>query len=218
MKENKNRFVWLRELRYTLWFPVYFLIYVAMEKLFPAIHWATQTTLDRFIPFCEWFLIPYCLWYPLLILTAVYLMKRDVPAYRRYMHFLAATFFLSELIWLLFPNGQSLRPAVMPRDNILTAAVAAIYHTDTCTNVFPSVHVVGSIGAMLAVWDCGVLRCDHKRICWAVSILAILICLSTLFIKQHAVLDVVSGLLLSFLVAIPVYRRSPAFHPVLKRA
>lgn len=208
-----------QELCYTLWFPVYLLIYLAMERLFPTIQWATQTPLDRLFPFCEAFVIPYCLWYPLLILVGVYLLRWDVPAYRRYMRFLAATFFLSELVWLLLPNGQALRPAVMPRENLLSALVAMIYSADTCTNVFPSVHVVGAIGAMLAVWDCPKLCQNHRRVCWAVSILTVLICLSTLFIKQHTVLDVLSGVLLSMAVAVPVYQHhlSP-LRLTLKRA
>ena len=213
------RYACLRELRYALWFPVYLIIYLAMEKLIPTIQWATQTPLDTFIPFCEWFVIPYGLWYPLLILIAVYLMRKDIPAYRRYMHFLAATFFLSALVWLLLPNGQSLRPAVMPRDNLLTAVIAAIYSADTCTNVFPSVHVVGSIGAILAVWDCAGLRREHLNVCWAVSILGVCICLSTVFIKQHAALDVVSGVILSAIVAIPVYQHAlPALYFFPKKA
>lgn len=204
----------MRELRYALWFPVYMVMYLAMEKLFPTpIYWS-HTSLDALIPFCEVFVIPYALWYPLLIAVGVYLLRRDVPAYRRYMAFLAATFFLSTLIWFLYPNGQALRPAVMPRDNLLTALVSLIYSVDTCTNVFPSVHVVGSMGALFAVWDCPRLRVRHGNICWGVTVLAVLICLSTVFIKQHAVLDVVSGLALSLLVAVPIYRRSPVFRLV----
>lgn len=219
MVPKHSRYAWLRELRYALWSPVYLLIYLAMEKLVSTIQWATQTPLDTLIPFCEWFVIPYGLWYPLLILVAVYLMRKDIPAYRRYMHFLAATFFLSELVWLLFPNGQSLRPAVMPRDNLLTSVIAAIYSVDTCTNVFPSVHVVGSIGAILAVWDCAGLRRNHRKVLWAVSILGVCICLSTVFIKQHTVLDVVSGVILSVIVAIPVYQHAlPALRFSLKKA
>lgn len=170
-------------------------------------YWATQLPIDAAIPFCEWFVIPYCLWYPLLVAVGLYLLFRDQPAFRRYMAFLALTFFISELIWLLIPNGQDLRPAVMPRENILTALIAGLYRIDTNTNVFPSVHVVGSIGAALAAWDCPSLRC-HKTLCHLTGILAVLICVSTVFIKQHAVLDVLGGLALSLLVAVPVYHRS----------
>lgn len=193
----------------TLWFPVYLLIYVIMEQYIPSSGWATQLPIDHFIPFCEWFLIPYGLWYPLLILLGVYLFVKDKPAFKRYMFFLAATFFISEIIWLMVPNVQHLRPVRMPRDNALTAIISVLYTVDTNTNVFPSVHVVGSLGAILAVWD-SILKKHHPGICWFITGLSILICLSTVFIKQHSVLDVAAGGLLSLLVAAWTYgKRSP---------
>ena len=63
---------------------------------------------------------------------------------------------------------------------------------------------MGSVGAALAVWDSPRLRA-HPLLRWGVPVLAALICISTLFIKQHSVLDVVSGLVLSLLAAIPIY-------------
>lgn len=207
-----RRFPW-RDLQYALWLPVYLLSFALLEHLPTPGYWATQLPLDSCIPFCEWFVIPYCLWYPLLVAVGLYLLLRDRDAFRRYMAFLALTFFISELVWLLIPNGQDLRPAVMPRDNLLTALVANLYRIDTNTNVFPSVHVVGSIGALFAVWDCPTLR-QRKALCHLTLVLAALICVSTLFIKQHALLDVCGGLALSFLVAIPVYRRTLALRPL----
>lgn len=206
----KKIFPW-SEFRYALWFPVYMVIYLAMEKLFPTAIYATHTPLDSLIPFCEVFVIPYSLWYPLLIGVALYLMRHDIPAYRRYMTFLAATFFLSALIWFLYPNFQSLRPEVMPRDNLFTALVSLIYRADTSTNVFPSVHVVGSIGALLAVKDYPCLRVRHPIVCRAITVLVVLICLSTVLIKQHALLDVIFGIFLALSVALPIYYRSPAY-------
>ena len=47
--------------------------------------------------------------------------------------------------------ATSLRPILDPDKNIFTAAVAALYRTDTCTNVFPSIHVYNSIGTYIAI-------------------------------------------------------------------
>ena len=197
-------------MKYALWLPVYLLSFVLLEHVPASGYWPTQLPLDDAIPFCEYFVVFYCLWYVLLIGVGLYLLFRDRDAFRRYMQFLAITFFLSELIWVLVPNGQDLRPAVMPRDNLFTALISALYRIDTNTNVFPSVHVVGAVGAALAVWDSHSLR-HRNMLRWGVVVLAALICVSTLFVKQHAILDVVSGLMLSLLAALPVYRRSPAF-------
>jgi len=197
-----------RDFKYALWLPVYLASFLLLEQHVDGSHgyWATQLPPDRLIPFQELFVVPYCMWYPLLVTVGLYLLLRDSNAFRRYMCFLAVSFFLSELIWLLIPNGQDLRPLVMPRDNFFTRWVAGLYSIDTNTNVFPSVHVVGSIGAALAVWD-GLRRKPVLR--WGTAVLAVLICLSTLFIKQHTVLDVAGGAVLSALVALPIYRRVP---------
>lgn len=198
------------DLKYILWLPVYLVSFVVLEHLIDGSgrYWATQISLDRFIPFCEFFVIPYCLWYPLLVAVGLYLLFRNSTAFRRYMRFLAVTFFLSELIWFLIPNGQDLRPVVMPRDNFFSRWVAALYSIDTSTNVFPSVHVVGAIGAAGAVWNCYSLQ-EHRRLRYGTVILAVLICLSTLFIKQHTLLDVIGGAALSLAVGVVIYGYTP---------
>lgn len=204
-----RRLPW-RDLKYALWLPLYLLLFLALERMPVGRYWATQLPIDAHIPFCEWFVIPYCLWYPLLVITGLYLLYRDRAAFRRYMVFLGTTFFLSALVWLLVPNGQDLRPTAFPRENLLTALVAGLYRVDTNTNVFPSVHVLGSMGAALAVRDCRALE-RRKRLRTGTALLAAAICLSTVLIKQHSVLDAVGGLLLGALAARPVYRSSPVF-------
>lgn len=205
MRLSLRRLPW-RELKYALWLPLYLLLFLALERLPAGRYWATQLPIDARIPFCEWFVIPYCLWYPLLVWVGLYLLRWDRDAFRRYMLFLGTAFLLSELVWLLVPNGQDLRPATFPRENPLTALVAGLYRVDTNTNVFPSVHVLGAIGAALAMRDCR----EGKRLPQAgITALAAAICLSTVFIKQHSVLDAAAGLLLGVLLARAVYRRSP---------
>lgn len=206
-----RRLPW-RDLKYAAWLPLYLLVFLALERLPGRGYWATQLPIDGCIPFCEWFVIPYCLWYPFLVAVGLYLLCRDREAFRRYMLFLGSTFLLSELIWLVLPSGQDLRPAVLPRENPLTALVAGLYRIDTNTNVFPSVHVVGAVGAALAVRDCRELA-DRTHLRRGAAVLAAAICLSTVFIKQHALLDAAGGLLLAGLAARRVYRPAPSFRP-----
>lgn len=211
LPRTPRRLPW-RDLKYALWLPLYLLVFLALERLSNRGYWATQLPIDARIPFCEWFVIPYCLWYPFLVAVGLYLLYRDREAFRRYMLFLGSTFLLSELVWLVLPSGQDLRPAVFPRENPLTALIAGLYRIDTNTNVFPSVHVVGSVGAALALRDCRGLE-SRKHLRRGGAVLAAAICLSTVFIKQHAVLDAAGGLLLAGLAAWPVYRSAPAFRP-----
>ncbi len=203
-----------KNLRYTLWIPIYMATFFLLERLLPAsICWNTEMPIDRAIPFCEWFVIPYGFWFLFQILAGICTFRRDGAAFRRYMCFMAITFFSSVLIWVLVPNAQNLRPHVFPRDNLLTDIVAMVYRVDTNTNVFPSVHVVGSIGAALALMDCRNLR--HPRAVRFLSVVtAVAICLSTVLIKQHSLLDMLGGLALSAVAAAPVYYRQ--FRSVLE--
>lgn len=202
-----SAFPW-RELKYLWWFPVYLTVYFLCEQLVTTEYWATQTALDTAIPFCEWFIIPYCLWYPLLIAVGLWLLVQDRKGFRRYMDHLAITFLASAVIWLLIPNGQDLRPVFLPNDNLPSRMVEFLYSIDTNTNVFPSVHVVGSLCAAAAARKSPAFSA-RPLIRSAVAVLAVLICLSTLFIKQHTLLDVAGGLALSLIAALLVYKRRP---------
>lgn len=193
-----------RELKYLWWFPVYLAVYLLCEHLVTTDYLPTQTAADAWIPFCEWFVLPYCLWYPLLIAVGLWLLNRDREAFRRYTDHLAATFLTSAVLWLLLPNGQDLRPLFLPRDNPAIRVVDLLYSIDTNTNVLPSVHVVGSVCAAAAVQRTNSLS-SKRVIRFAVCLLAALICLSTLFIKQHALLDVLAGLVLALLTLPIVY-------------
>jgi len=192
-------------LKYLLWLPVYLTVYLILERRPVLTYRYTQLPIDDTIPFREGFVLFYCLWYFWLTGTGLYLLSRCRPAFRRYMTFLALTFLTGALIWFLIPNAQSLRPTVMPRENLFTAAIALLYRVDTCTNVFPSGHVIGSVGTALAWWDCS----NSRAVRLGAAVLAALICASTVLIKQHALLDVAGGLALSLAAALPVYCRAP---------
>lgn len=198
-----------RDLRYALWLPVYLLGFFILEHIPARPYWATQLPIDGAIPFCSWFVIPYATWFLMLIGTGLAALFRDSGAFRRYMYFLGLNFLSGIVLWIFFPNGQDLRP-VQP-DGALAPLVAFLYQIDTNTNVFPSLHVSGAIGAAIAAWD--VFRAANRRLCWFATLLAVLITASTLFIKQHSVLDVIGAFAFSAVSAWIVYRPFPMAPP-----
>lgn len=209
-----------RELKYALWFPLYLLIFSMVETFNTTNYWATQLPIDQHIPFISGFIVFYSLWYPMLIAVGLYLLLRDQAGFRRYMYFLALSFFLSILIWILIPNGQDLRPIILPQSSIFTPIFTFLYRIDTNTNVFPSVHVIGSLGAMFAVLCCERLR-TKRLLRLGTVVLAGLICLSTVFVKQHSALDLVGGIVLAVALAAPLYGSRPTLrsqpHSQLRR-
>lgn len=71
--------------------------------------------------------------------------------------------------------------------------VAFLYETDTPTNVFPSIHVFNT-----AVVCASVLKSAKKKRAKALNLLlSAAIVLSTVFLKQHSILDVAAGLLMA---------------------
>jgi len=107
-------------------------------------------------------------------------------------------------IYIIFPSRQDLRPVMFERDNFLTRCVEFLYAFDTNTGVCPSLHVAYSLG-IASVW----LREKTASKPWKVFVLVavILICLSTMFIKQHSAVDVLAAIPLGILAEWLVFYR-----------
>ena len=138
--------------------PVYLAAFFIIEHFITDNYWATQTVLDSYVPFCEWFIFPYVSWSPLLVVLGVYLILKDGEGFRRYMWYIMVTFTTAVVFCILIPNGQDLRPAVMEHHNLAAWLVEYTYSIDTNTNVFPSVHILGCMAAVAAVWHTPGLR------------------------------------------------------------
>ena len=201
-KINDPRFSHLKLL---LGWVVYFALYFLTENLIPAERCTpVHMWLDDVIPFCEWFLIPYVFWYGLIVISLGYFLLYNVDSFKRLQTYIMVTQFVAMAIYILFPTRQDLRPDVFPRENILTDCLQLIYSFDTNTGVCPSLHVAYSLG-IASVW----LREKQVWRSWKVFVVVsvILICLSTMFIKQHSAVDVFAALPVCLLAEWFVYGR-----------
>lgn len=164
--------------------------------------------IDDHIPFLEIFIIPYFAWFAYVSLTVLVLFFRDETKkdYYRCLAFLFTGMTLFLLISTLMPNGHQLRPAVMPRDNVFTRMIAALWRTDTPTNLWPSIHVYNSLGAHFAIARSKTFE-NHKLLKGASLMLAMSIILSTMFIKQHSFFDVLTALFLAIIMYVIIYKR-----------
>ena len=192
-----------RELWYLLYLPIYLLLFVLVEQLVTDNYWVSWCTLDGRIPFVRQFVLIYVMWYPLMLGTTLYLLLRDRRAFVRYARAVVLGLTACLLIFVLFPSGQNLRPAEVPGNDLTAWMVRAIYAADTNTNVFPSMHVVGTLAAVIGFFDSRSASLGAK---WGVAALGVLINASTVLIKQHSVLDIFAGIALYALVYLAVYR------------
>lgn len=194
-----------RHLFLLLYWPLFGLAFHFFENIFAPHRWhIMHCALDDVIPFCEWFVIPYVFWFVYLIFMHAYAGLREPAVFRRMMYFIIFTYTTALFLFLVFPTAQLLRPAVFPRDNVFTRFMAMFYRLDTSTNVCPSLHVVGSMAVTFAAWDSP--RFQSRKWKAAFGVTTALICVSTVFLKQHSAVDVVAGLLLSAIGWHLVYR------------
>lgn len=151
--------------------------------------------LDDLIPFCEYFVIPYYLWFAFLVGMMIYGLLFDAPAFKSYMYFTIITYTVTAITYAVFPNAQGLRPTEFTRDNFFVDIVRFIYGFDTNTNVCPSIHVLGSFAVLFSAWNAKHLKRAPIRA--AILILTLLISASTVFLKQHSIIDVAAALAVS---------------------
>lgn len=161
-------------------------------------------SLDDRIPFCEVFVIPYFLWFLYVFGMIVYFFFTDKQDYYRNCVFLFTGMTVFLVVSTLWPNGHHLRPAVMPRSNIFTQLVSFLYRTDTPNNLWPSIHVYNSLGAHFAVLKSKKL-CKKPLVHVGSLVLCISIILSTMFLKQHSVFDVLTAFIMAAVMYIVVY-------------
>lgn len=193
---------------YILFYCVTFAIIENWNRLhYTVIH----TAVDDMIPFCEFFIIPYLLWFVYVSGFTFCLFLQDEKSYHETATFLAIGMTVFLAVSIFFPNILILRPQEMPRDNIFTRICLLLYSADTPTNVTPSIHVYNSIAVMIAVWKTGAAPFRSKVSKAAMTFLGFMIILSTMFLKQHSFSDVIIATGLSLFSYILVYKMEFVF-------
>lgn len=201
---NRYRHAWV-----LLYMFIYMPWFLWLERRVGVKHFIIHSPIDDYIPFVEYFIVPYLLWFIFIIGTAAYFFFKDTAGFYRYAAFLCAGMTLFLIICTVFPNALNLRPHTFVRDNIFSQMVQMLYAVDTPTNVLPSIHVFNSVGAVIAISRSQALRASHRKIQYASYALAILIILSTVFLKQHSVTDVMAAFALAGLIYPFVYATEP---------
>lgn len=184
---KKYRHAWV--ILYALiYFPWFFWLEDHVTENFHVIHVA----LDDKIPFLEYFIVPYLLWFVFVAGFVLYFFFKDSGEFYKLTGLLICGMTLFLIISTVWPNGLTLRPTTFARDNIFVDLCKQLWTADTATNVFPSIHVYNSLAVAIAVVKSKHLK-SHRWIQISSVILAILIILSTVFLKQHSVVDVIGG-------------------------
>ncbi|MDO4788023.1 MAG: phosphoesterase [Johnsonella sp.] len=196
-KKYSHSWVFLYTLVYVSW-------YLYLERTVVRSYNLIHCKLDDLIPFNEYFVIPYFYWFIYMIVGCLFFFFKDRDEFYRYAFFITIGMSTCLLICQIYPNGTNLRPALDIEKNWATKMVGFIYRVDTDTNVFPSIHVYNSIGTHIAIMKSKYFQ-HHFRVRLFSGFSCIIISLSTVFLKQHSVLDGLAAFLLAAIMYALIY-------------
>lgn len=167
-----------------------------ISKLTPIKATILTSTIDSRIPFIPYFIYFYILWYVMLFIVPYLLYKSDKEIFKKYFVSTFISITIAGLIYIFSPT--SIVRASINGSGITNFIVKFIYLIDTpVMNCFPSMHCIISFLFIFSVIGCRNLSNKYK---WVISILSCLIVISTLLVKQHVVVDVISGFIISSFV------------------
>ena len=189
IKENKNRII-------ILIFSFLFQTFIyGITKLFQGTPMHLNNYFDNMIPFIPAFVIFYVLWYLLLFLIPLLILKYNKKVFDRYIVTCLIYALFEGIIFILLPTTMTREPLVV--DSISTWIINIIYKVDTPVNLFPSAHCALAILFIISTLDVKEIKKEYKIL---ITITSVLIMLSTVFIKQHVIVDVLGAFII-----VPMY-------------
>ena len=195
LKNNKHFLTLTLFLILTLWFAY-------LKKTIIPVH-IMDSYLDSKIPFLKEFVLAYYFWFLYMAIGFLYLGFVSKKDFYKLELFLALGMSISFIIFILYPNAQFPRPIVKGKD-MFSFLVNFIYNHDGTNNVFPSIHVCNAIGVHLVLINCQDFK--NRIVLKNLSLAGMLaICASTVFIKQHSIIDVFGGTALAFIIYSCIY-------------
>lgn len=152
-----------------------------------------RTPVDDLIPVIGPFAVPYVSLRPFIYASALLFLLFRARIYRSAALSMTITLLIS---YAFYGLAQSyIERPVLTGTDVFSQMIREVYASDQPYNDFPSLHA--SLSTIFAIhwW-----RVD-RRIGVAVAIWAALIVVSTVFVKQHYVADMVAGVLLAFVAS-----------------
>jgi membrane-associated phospholipid phosphatase len=171
---------------------------------------------DDYIPFIPQMVIFYVyLFYPMGIISMMYFAFIESEKGYAFAWSLVIINLIAGVIYFFFPvstyvwREQILANASQYQGNFFAQVVFNIYNTDTSFNCFPSLHAAVSTITFYAWYRYYKLKPNLKKLTIAIVTLIIAtgVILSTLFVKQHYILDEIAGTLLAYLVGRFIFNR-----------
>ena len=168
----------------------YFIAYFSIQSFITVNEYNLLTDIDKLIPFVPQFVWVYHTIIPILLFTAIVLIQRKDVFLSMITALIIAGLTMS-VFYVVFPSFYPREPI---GDYSLSAALVEMTRmVDGPNNTFPSGHVTFS---WILVFFVGLSE-QARKFRWAYLLWAVLITTSTLVLKQHFIVDAISGILLA---------------------
>ena len=178
--------------------------YVLIPEFFPPrTRHVPELALDRAWPLVPSWAIVYGALYLFLILLPIFVIRQHELIRRTVRAYLLIWITAYVFFFVVYPTAAP-RPELVTGEGFAVWGLRALYSSDPPYNCFPSIHVAHSVVSALA---CSRV---HRRLGLVAMIAATLVAFSTLFTKQHYVLDVIAGVFLAFVAYSTFLRRGPS--------
>lgn len=192
---------------YRVTFPMVLLValvpfYIFIPELLPpATRYAPALALDRALPLMPSWALVYGALYLFLILLPIFVVRQDDHIRRTVFAYLLI-WLTSYAVFIVYPTAAP-RPARVIGEGFGVWGLRALYSSDPPYNCFPSIHVAHSFVSALTCYRV------HRGLGVIATVCATLVALSTLFTKQHYVVDAIAGVLLAVVAYVVFLRNYP---------
>ena len=178
--------------------PLY--IFIARSVSGRPLH-APELPVDGALPLLPAWALVYGALYFVLILLPVFIVRENVHVRRMFLAYLTV-WLTAYVCFLLYPTAAPRAPKIVG-GGFMAWGLRLLYSADPPYNCFPSLHVAHSVVSAL------MCHRVHRRVGLVAIACASLVALSTLFTKQHYVLDVIAGAFLGWLAYAILFRDVP---------
>ena len=167
-------------------------------------HYDLTTDFDKATPVITWFGIIYVGCYIFWAINYMLAGKVSKEYFYKFVTNIFTGYIICGTIFILLPTTIN-RPSLDTIDGFGKIFVKYVYSTDTPVNLFPSMHCLISWYCYLGIKGQSAIPKWYQVFS---CIFAILVCISTLVIKQHYIADVISGVLIAELTYRIVMRKA----------
>lgn len=178
--------------------PVY--LFIAARARNGVVH-APELLLDTVLPLVPAWALVYGALYAFLILVPILVIQRP-ELIRRTVWAYVLVWSTAYVCFVLYPTVAP-RPETVTGDGFAVWGLLFLYDADPPYNCFPSIHVAHSFVSALAC------RRVHRTLGRVAIVSAVLVAISTLFTKQHYVVDAIGGAVLAVAADALCHGRSP---------